>query len=130
MSNESRKHTRSHYKLPKVDATRTPRLDHVMKTLAPQAAKTADKELACIQSFMLDSLTPVLVILENAEMTAEGVREASSAAAELIRNANTQISHLRREKLVSTINRNLTPLVKEDAVFTEAAPNLFGPDFP
>ena len=130
VSNKSRKRTRSRYKLPKVDATRTPRLDHVMKTLAPQAAKTADKELARIQSFMLDSLAPISAMLENAgKMTVEDVREASSAAAELVGNVNAQISRLRREKLVSAINKNLTPLVKEDAEFTEAAPNLFGPGF-
>lgn len=130
VSNELRKRTRSRFKLPKVDATRTPRVDHVMRTLAPQAAKTADRELARIQSFVLDSLAPVSAMLENSErMTVEDVREASSAAAELIGNANAQLSRLRREKLVSAINKNLTPLVKEDADFTEAAPNLFGPDF-
>ena len=41
MSNELRNRTWSRYKFPKVDATRTPRVDHVMKTLGPQAANTA-----------------------------------------------------------------------------------------
>ena len=127
VSNEARKRMWSRYKLPKVDATRIPRLDHVMRTLAPQTAKIADRELAPIQSFVLDSLPPVSALLENAErMTVEDVKEASSAAAELIGNANTQISRLRREKLVTAINKNLTPLVKEDTDFREAAPNLFG----
>lgn len=53
MLNELRKRTQSRYKLPKVEATRTPRLDHVLKTLAPQAARTTDRELARIQSFVL-----------------------------------------------------------------------------
>ena len=39
MSNETRKQTQSRYKLPKVDATRTPRVDHIMKTLAPPDSK-------------------------------------------------------------------------------------------
>ena len=130
VSNESRKRTQSCYKLPKVDTTRTPRLDHIMKTLAPQAAKSADKELARIQSFMLDSLAPVSAILENVDrMMVEDVRRRHLHAAQLIGNANAQVSHLRREKLVSAINTNLTPLVKEDVEFAEAAPNLFGPDF-
>ena len=79
---------------------------------------------------MLDSLSPISAIMENLErMTVEDVREASSAAVKLIGNANTHMSSLRREKLVTAMNKNLTPLVKEDADFTEAAPNLFGLDF-
>ena len=35
---EVRRRTWSRYKLPKVEATRTPRLDHFMQTLAPQTA--------------------------------------------------------------------------------------------
>ena len=69
-------------------------------------------------------------MLENTErMSVEDVREASLAAAALIGNASTHISRLRREKLVTAINKNLTTLVKEDTDFTEAAPNLFGSDF-
>ena len=56
---------RNRYKLLKVDATRSPRVDHIMKTLAPQAAKTANRELVLIQSFMLDSLAPVSAMLKN-----------------------------------------------------------------
>ena len=69
-------------------------------------------------------------MLENAErMSVEDVGEALSTVAALIGNASACISRLRREKLVTAINYNLTPLVKEDIDFTEAAPNLFGSDF-
>ena len=130
VSNEVTKRTRSCYKLPKMDTTRTPRVDHVMKTLAPQTAKTADKELVRIQSFMLDSLTPVSALLENAErMTVEDVKEASSATAELIGNVNVQISRLIREKLVTAINKNLTPLVKEDTDLRELLPTYLAQTF-
>jgi flagellum-specific peptidoglycan hydrolase FlgJ len=128
--NETRKRTRSRFKLPKVDATRTPRVDHVMRALITQQAKSADKELARIQTFVLDSLAPISALLEgHQEMTPEEIKEASSSAAELIGNANARISRIRREKLVASINKNLTPLVKEDADFTDVSPDLFGPDF-
>ena len=55
LTNESRKHTRNWYNLPKVDATRTLKLDPVIKTLAPQQARSSDKELARIQTFLLDA---------------------------------------------------------------------------
>jgi hypothetical protein len=128
--NEVRKRTRSRFKLPKVVATRTPRLDHVMRSLVPQTAKSADKELARIQTFVLDSLAPITSLLESwRDCSKEEVRDASLAAAELIGNANARISRLRREKLVASMNKDLTPLVKEDGEFTAAAPDLFRADF-
>ena len=57
------------------------------------------------------------------------IREASSAAASKIGNANAQMSRMRREKYVASLNRELVPLVKENADFATVAPNLFGPDF-
>ena len=42
------------------------------------------------------------------------VKEASSTAVDLLGNANTRISGLRRDKLVSSINKSLTPLVQDD----------------
>ena len=46
MSNDLRRKTRSAFKFPKVEATRTPRLDQVIRSLAPQSARTSDRELA------------------------------------------------------------------------------------
>ena len=74
LTNESRKHTRNWYNLPKVDATRTLKLDPVIKTLAPQQARSADKELARIQTFLLDAMAPISAILESVdEMAVEDV---------------------------------------------------------
>ena len=86
-----------------------------------------DKELAKLQTFVLDSLAPLTAILEYGYgMSVEEVKEASSTAVELLGNANAQISRLRREKLVSSINKNLVPLEQEDSEFAAASPNLFG----
>jgi hypothetical protein len=120
---------RSCYKLLKVDATRTPKVDHVIKSLATQTAKTADRELARVQSFVLDALAPLTTILEIKELSMLDIKEATLSATTLIGNANAQISRLRRQKLATSINKDLGPLVKEDADFTESAPNLFGAKF-
>ena len=72
-------------------ATKTPRLDPVIKTLATQGAKTVDKELAKLQTFLLDSLTPLTTILEYGDgMSVDEVKEVSSTAVELLGNANTR----------------------------------------
>ena len=127
--NETRRRTRSRYKLPKVAATRTPRLDHFMKSETSLGAKSLDKDLARIQTFVLDALAPLTSILDNNNLTEEAAKHASSTAVELIGNANAQISRLRREKIVQSVNKSLLPLVKEDTSFKEASPYLFGDDF-
>ena len=134
MSNDLRRKTWSAFKFPKVEATRTPRVDQVIRSLAPQSAKASDRELARLQTFVLDSMAPLSALMEllshdTDRVSIEDIRNATLTATELIGNASAQISHLRREKLMQSINKNLLPLVKEDGAFLEAPPNLFGPDF-
>ena len=75
-------------------------------------------------------MAPISVILESFDkMAVEDVREASITDSALIGNANMKLSHLRREKLVTAINKNLTPLIQDHSEFAEVVPNLFGPDF-
>jgi hypothetical protein len=101
-----------------------------MKALIPQSAKKADRELAQIQTVVLDPLAPIASLLENYErLSRDEVKDATLAAVELIGNANARISRLRREKLVASINNDLTPLARDDADFVGVAPNLFGPEF-
>ena len=134
MSNELRRRTRSAFRFPKVAATRTPKVDEVIKSLVPQSIKTANKELARLQTFILDSMAPLAALMEQIshhgdEVSIIDVKAATLTATELIGNASAHISHLRREKLVSSINRTLLPLAQDDGAFLEVAPNLFGPDF-
>ena len=83
------------------------------------------------------SQTPVIhrgcsaAILEGAkEMTVQDIREALITASMLIGNANAKLTHLRREKLISAINDNLSPLINfHESQFTDVAPYLFGSDF-
>uniref|UniRef100_A0A1X7UW63 Uncharacterized protein n=1 Tax=Amphimedon queenslandica TaxID=400682 RepID=A0A1X7UW63_AMPQE len=66
MSIETRKCTRNHFKLPK-------------------SAQSADKELARLQTFILDALAPLTAILEGAkEMTVQDIKEALMTASILI----------------------------------------------
>uniref|UniRef100_A0A1X7TZY0 Uncharacterized protein n=1 Tax=Amphimedon queenslandica TaxID=400682 RepID=A0A1X7TZY0_AMPQE len=130
VSNETRKHTRNHLKLHKVDTARSPRLDSVMKTLALQSSQSADEELARLLTFILDALVPLTAILEGAkEMTVQNIREALVTASILIGNANAKLTHLRREKLISVIKDDLTPLIQYESQFTNAKPYLFGSHF-
>ena len=62
-------------------------------------------------------------------MSIEEIKEASTTAVEVIGNASAKILCLCKEKLVSSINKSLVPLVKENFDFSEVVPNLFGPGF-
>ena len=130
VGNEARRRCRGRYPLPKVATTKLPNLDPFMRTEVSSSAKADDKELAKVQSFVLDSLAPLTALLEQGEeMSHDEVRDATLAAVELIGNANARISHLRREKIVTCVNKALLPLARDDERFAEAAPHLFGSDF-
>ena len=130
VSNEERKGTQIRYKLPKVTATRTPCLDQFMRSETHQTVRSLDNDLSGIQAFILDAMAPLTSLLDNADyLDPEDIRKASITAVSLIGNASSHLSHLRREKVVTSVNKALLPLVKEDDHFAGASPNLFGPDF-
>ena len=52
--NRDRMQIRGHYPLPKVPATRTPQLDSIMKPEASSTTKATDKQLAKVQTLLLD----------------------------------------------------------------------------
>ena len=81
-------------------ATKTPHLDSYVKTELSSATKSDDKELAKIQTFMLDALAPLTSILEvdSERASYNEVIDATKAAVALIGNANAKIFHLRRQK--------------------------------
>ena len=119
--------------MPKVPATKIPSLDGYLKSELSRATKAADKELATTQTYVLDTLSPLTAIVE-ADTKGENVTNtqgvnAAKAAIELIGNANARISHLRRTKIISQMNKSLLPLTEDDGNFTDAPPTLFGPEF-
>ena len=133
MPNTERKALKEQYPLPKVPATRTPQLDPMMKPEASSATKTADKQLAKVQTLLLDSMAPLASVVEShnrdESFKEKEVIEAVKAAIQLVGNANAHMSHLRRERVVCDINRSLLPIIEDDKMFREATPLLFGTEF-
>ena len=52
------------YPQPRVAATKTPKLDDFIKQVVPTASNNANKELAKIQTFVLDAIAPLTTIME------------------------------------------------------------------
>ena len=131
--NGERMHIRNRYPLPKVPATRTPQLDSVMKQEASSVIKSSDKQLAKVQTLLLDSLAPLTALVEahhkGEQLDSVETLRAVKASVQLIGNANAHMSHLRRVRVIGDINKALLPIVGEDQNFREAPPLLFGTDF-
>lgn len=66
VANNRRKKMRVLFSQSKVAATRTPRFHDTMKQVIPSSTKTSYKELAKIQTLVLDALAP-LTFLREAE---------------------------------------------------------------
>ena len=93
-------------------ATRTPQLDSYLRPEISQQGQAADKDLAKVQMFVLDSLAPLSHLMEldaqGHEISHNEALSAARVAIELIINANTKISHLRRTKVISQLNKFLS----------------------
>ena len=131
--NNERRSIRDKFPLPKVPATRPAQLDPMMKSETSTSTKTSDKQLARVQTLLLDSLAPLTSLLETHHkgdtLDPKEVVQAVKSGIILIGNANAHLLHLRRERIVSDFNRALLPVVGDDTNFKEAAPLLFGTEF-
>ena len=76
ISNDAFKRLRSTYQLPRIVATKSPNLDAFLKPEVPANAKGLDKDLAKVQSFLLDTLAPITSMLEH---TIRGIRGCDAA---------------------------------------------------
>ena len=105
----------------------------MMKPEASAATKAADRQLAKVQSLLLDSLAPLSTLLEmhnrGEQLNGQETIKAVKTAVQLIGNSSAHLSHLRRVKVISDLNKALLPIVEEDKNFSAAAPQLFGPEF-
>ena len=65
VANDRRRRTKGRFPHPKVEAVRTPKLDDFLKQEISQTTKSADKEMAKIQTFVLDAVAPLTALLET-----------------------------------------------------------------
>ena len=73
-----------------------------MKPESSTSTKDADKQLAKVQTLMLDTLAPLTSVVESHNkgnvLDQREMIHAVKAAIELLGNANAYLSHLRRER--------------------------------
>jgi hypothetical protein len=67
--------------------------------------------------------------MDEDTLTQAEVRATTPEALKLLGNASSQISHLRRKKVLKSVNADMQDLADEEDLFKGASPNLFGPGF-
>ena len=136
MSNNDIRQLRNAFALPKVAVTRIPSLDPVMAAQCSKSMKTNDNILARLQVLTLDAVRLHTHILEKlnsdeSEINANKVGYAMEYTIKLIENASSQMSILRRQKILKNVTRTCSPLHRTgEKEFIRAAPQLFWAQFP
>ena len=110
--------------------TKVPKLDAVVRQELVPSTKKADQVLAGTQAKILDAVSPMVHILEEAQkgtLSADAVVKAAQAAITLLGNA---VTHRSRSKALRDLNEDLEGLSDVEAVFEGATLNLFREKFP
>ena len=126
---------RNVFPVPDILETQCPRLDSVFKASAKPEVKNGDVELARIQAYVLDPVGPMTRVLHamdssqsEDQLSLEEAWEALSDAIRLLGNASSQISRIRRKRILKSVNPDIADMAEEDT-FEDAAPDLFGTGF-
>jgi hypothetical protein len=87
--------------------------------------KTADSEISRLQAFVLDPVGPLTQLLEDPKhMENDIAGQLVTAAQRIMGNASTQISNLRRKKVLTAVNPDIQHLSEEEPLFKTAPPDL------
>ena len=111
---------------PECGHTKCPKLDPVVKAALRSQTKSADGDLARIQTLVLDTVGPLADLLEQPEVTQESLTESVGQALHYLGNANANIS---RMKGLKDLNPDLPSLVDQADTLADAPPLLFGQGF-
>ena len=108
IKNEKRLQVRNVYALLKVAVTKAPTLDQVMGSQCSKLTKLNDWSLSRVQALMLDALAPLTEVMEQfnseAELSSEVIAKAVEDAIKLLGNASSQMSSLRRTRVLQEYN--------------------------
>ena len=118
-----------------IEDTRCPTLDSVFKMAGLSLrgeVKAFEQDLARMQAFILDPTGPLVQLLEACQsgtVEQDEAKSTHSGTITLLRNRSSQISKLRRKKVLKKVNADIQDLDNEEEIFKDAAPKLFGNGF-
>ena len=132
VKNEKRLQVRNIYALPKVAVMKASTLDQVMGSQCSMSTKSNDWSLSHVQALMLDALAPLMEVMEQfnsdaEEVSSEVITKAVENAIELLGNASSQMSSLRRTQVLQEYNKKLVAWTQHRRA---SSLRLFGQNFP
>ena len=125
--NERRRSLKRKQPIPDTPFTKCPKLDPTIQSRLPKPAKDADRNLAGIQTLVLDAAAPLLSTLEAARsgsLTPKGAAESAQLALKLLGNASANISTERRRKAITHLNPELGTLIEDEDNFREVRSSI------
>ena len=93
LANIARQSLRRQFGVPKLDTTKCPKLDTIIKCNLSKEVKDADSQLARIHTLILDAVAPLVQVLEEAASKILTAESATKAA----KTALTPMSHAKRQ---------------------------------
>ena len=125
-----------HWSSPKVEALTAPKADQQVLNQVPSKMKKfvqeRDKEMYTVQRAMLNATAPICSLHDALETgdnpSVDEIKTILEQALCLLGSANHQLSCLRRQRILSSINRSKINLA--DQPLPNAKAWLFGEDFP
>ena len=124
--NKTRKAWQMKFRLPECDTVRYPKLNTIVEGDLKKDALDKDRELSCLQNFVLDTTGPLVSTFEELgkeEPDADHVAAAIQQALLFLGNANTHFSQVHLVKILKWLNPEVQSLAK-DTDFSQSAPYL------
>jgi len=111
MTNSDKKKERNQFSVPDLPLLMTPKLDKVWEAESSKGVKSHDQQLLRAQAYFLDATGPLAEILEainlGQQLSIDQVEERVKAALNLLGNASSQMSTLRRLKVIGEYDKDL-----------------------
>ena len=131
--NPTRRQWRERRGVPRLSSIACPKVDKILKQNLSSQTKARDRQLSKSQALVLDAVGPLAFVLDSAaseSLTQDSTVEAVQTALKLLGNASCHLATERRKNVLANLNPTLKELVeKEDKLYMEVAPNLFGDGF-
>ena len=110
LSNPDKKSLRNQFTAPNLPLTLSPKFDKVWEAECSKGVKSLDQRLSWGQAFFLDAAGPWVEVLEaiytGQKLAVEGVEERVKAALSLLGSASSQLSALRRLKVIEEYDKD------------------------
>ena len=130
---EKKQQLKNQFTAPDLPLTLTPRLDMVWEAECYKGVKSLNQQLSEGQAFFLDTTGHLVEIIDTIntgkQLSIDDVEEHVKTALSLLGNAPSQLSTLRRVKVVEEYDKDLISFCQNFKDYQAEIPDLYGVEF-